>query len=135
MVKPADRRSAASWLMRKHSLSQRRSCGLMMLQRSSYRYESTVVENEELKNAAIEEAQKRPRFGYRRLQIMHEYVQFVCLVGLVCNVSTIRLKPRIALIPGFLYDGRDAAVTCEAHGRAVTHGLESDGVCAKPVRR
>ena len=69
-MKPADRRRAADWLVAERDISQRRSCGLLQLHRSSCRYRSRRNDPVELKTAMGEEAEKRPRFGYRRLWIM-----------------------------------------------------------------
>ncbi|MCB9833826.1 MAG: hypothetical protein H6807_15295 [Planctomycetes bacterium] len=70
MVTPADRKQAASFLVSKHEISKRRSCGLVNLHRSTLDYESCREEPVELKEAMSKEAAERPRFGYRRLWIM-----------------------------------------------------------------
>lgn len=51
-------------------LSQRRACEAIMLARSSYYYHPEESQDGELRNRLRELAQKRPRFGYRRLHIL-----------------------------------------------------------------
>ncbi|MEZ4495166.1 MAG: hypothetical protein R3C29_17860 [Dehalococcoidia bacterium] len=70
MVKPADRKVAAKWLVSKRGISRRRSCGLVNLHRSTLDYESRREDPIELREAMAKEAAERPRFGYRRLWIM-----------------------------------------------------------------
>ena len=47
--------------------SERRSCGLLDLERGTYRYESRPDHNEKLREELVELARQDPRFGYRRL--------------------------------------------------------------------
>lgn len=51
-------------------LSQRRACRLIDLARSSYHYHSGKLRDFELRARLIDLAQKRPRFGYRRLHVL-----------------------------------------------------------------
>jgi putative transposase len=44
-------------------------CGLVMLAVSSYRYE-TRRSDETLRSKLVELAREKPRFGYRRLQVL-----------------------------------------------------------------
>ncbi len=53
--------------MAEHGLSERQACKLLEVDRTSYRYESQPERNAELRQALIELARQKPRFGYRRL--------------------------------------------------------------------
>ena len=54
-------------MMAEHSLSQRRACRLLEVDRTSYRYEPQPDRNVELREKLIELAKQKPRYGYRRL--------------------------------------------------------------------
>jgi putative transposase len=56
--------------MAEHSLSERRACRLLELDRSSYRYEARPDRSQELREALIEAARNKPRYGYRRLWVL-----------------------------------------------------------------
>ena len=64
-----DQRSDASWLRVEYAASERRVCGLMGMAVSSYRYRTTRC-NDELRTRLVELAREKPRFGYRRLQVL-----------------------------------------------------------------
>ena len=64
-----DRRKQARWLWEHYLVSQRRVCGLMMLAESSFRYVSRR-NDEPLRERLREAAREKPRWGYRRLQIV-----------------------------------------------------------------
>ncbi len=64
-----DRREEARWLWGKFLVSQRRVCGLLVLAESSYRYRS-CRKDAELRQRLTEAAREKPRWGYRRLQIV-----------------------------------------------------------------
>jgi putative transposase len=68
-VELVDQRSDASWLRVKYAASERRVCGLMGMAVSSYRYRTTRCD-EELRTRLVELAREKPRFGYRRLQVL-----------------------------------------------------------------
>ena len=70
MVKPAARRRAAETLISDYGLSQRRSCGLMGLARSSFGYRGRRPRPDLLLARLLELARARPRYGYRRLCIL-----------------------------------------------------------------
>lgn len=53
-----------------HSLSQRRACKLMEVDRATYRYEPRPDRNAKLRTALVEAARQQPRFGYRRLWVV-----------------------------------------------------------------
>ena len=54
-------------VMAEHGLSQRQACRLLEVDRATYRYEPRPDRNAKLRQALIEIARQRPRFGYRRL--------------------------------------------------------------------
>jgi len=63
------RRKEARWLWEHYLVSQRRVCGLMEMGESSYRYQSRRSD-EELRERLVAAAREKPRWGYRRLQIV-----------------------------------------------------------------
>ena len=64
-------RADAEWLRAKYGVSERRVCGLVGMAASSYRY-ATKRSDEELRRRLVELAREKPRFGYRRLQVLLE---------------------------------------------------------------
>lgn len=64
-----DRRSDASWLRAEYAVSERRVCGLVGMAVTSYRYR-TKRSDEPLRTQLVELARSKPRFGYRRLQVL-----------------------------------------------------------------
>ena len=52
-----------------YAFSERRACGLMMLAVTTYRYRSQRTD-EPLRTKLVELAREKPRFGYRRLQVL-----------------------------------------------------------------
>jgi putative transposase len=64
-----DRREEARWLHAHYLVSQRRVCGLLVLAESSFRYVSRS-NDEPLRQRLLEAAREKPRWGYRRLQIV-----------------------------------------------------------------
>ena len=64
-----DRRKQARWLWEHYLVSARRVCGLMKLSESSYRYVSRCNDGP-LQERLQEAARSKPRWGYRRLQIV-----------------------------------------------------------------
>jgi putative transposase len=68
-VELVDRRKEARWLWAHYLVSQRRVCGLLVLAESSYRYVSGR-NDEPLRTRLLEAAREKPRWGYRRLQIV-----------------------------------------------------------------
>lgn len=59
-------------VMSEHQLSERRACKLLEIDRRSYRYESKPDRNGKLRQELITLAKEKPRFGYRRLQVLLE---------------------------------------------------------------
>ena len=47
-------------------LSERTACKLLGLERSSYRYEPRPDRNAELREALLQLARQKPRYGYRQ---------------------------------------------------------------------
>ena len=64
-----DRRSDASWLRAGYAASERRVCGLLGMAASSYRY-GRRRSDEPLRTQLVELAREKPRYGYRRLQVL-----------------------------------------------------------------
>jgi putative transposase len=60
-----------SWLREQYVISERRVCGLMVVAVSSYRYQRRRCD-EGLRRRLVELAREKPRFGYRRLQVLLE---------------------------------------------------------------
>ena len=58
------------WLVEEFDYSERAACKLLELDRSSYRYEPKPDRNEKLRQELIEMARQKPRYGYRRLQVL-----------------------------------------------------------------
>lgn len=69
MVTPAVKRKAASVMTEEFRRSQTRSCSLVGLGRSTWRYKSRRPADEKVRAKLREMALKRTRFGYRRLAI------------------------------------------------------------------
>ncbi len=70
MVAPAARREMVSYLQQHHQVSQRRACRLVNLSRTTARYRSRRVDDPHLRQRLCELAERRPRFGYRRLTVL-----------------------------------------------------------------
>ena len=70
MVGPAVCRKAVGLMRSELRLSERRACNVLSVPRSSQRYQTRRVIAPELLADLREQAMQRPRFGYRRLQIM-----------------------------------------------------------------
>ena len=66
-----DQRADADWLRSEYAASQRRVCGLMGMAVASYRYRTRRSNiDEPLRTQLVELARSKPRFGYRRLQVL-----------------------------------------------------------------
>ena len=66
-----NRRTDARWLKEQFEVSERRVCGLMSIAVSSHRY-CSKRSDEGLKEQLIRLAREKPRYGYRRLQVLIE---------------------------------------------------------------
>jgi putative transposase len=64
------RREAVLVMQVEVSVSQRRACGLMGIDRGTFRYQRRRVEDHRLRVRLRELAEARRRFGYRRLQVL-----------------------------------------------------------------
>ena len=53
-----------------HGLSERTACKLLDVERTSYRYEPRPDRNAELREALVQLARLKPRYGYRRLHAL-----------------------------------------------------------------
>lgn len=67
MVRPADKREAVQHLQEHYSVSERRSCGVLRINRSAYRRQPT---RDEQALRIKEIASVRVRYGYRRIHIL-----------------------------------------------------------------
>lgn len=66
-----NRRTDACWLEEQYPASERRVCGLLSIAVSSFRYRS-ARSDEELKERLVRLSREKPRYGYRRLQVLVE---------------------------------------------------------------
>lgn len=82
-MSPAAKRKVVEHLRRRHTLSERRSCQLAGLSRSTCRYASVRKEPPGLRARMLELASERPRFGYPRI---HELLR---REGFAVNVKRI----------------------------------------------
>jgi len=69
-VELAGLRADAAFAMEQFDLSERRACKLVEFDRSSYRYEPRADPNAELREELVKLARQKPRYGYRRLQVL-----------------------------------------------------------------
>ena len=67
---PARRRAAVVYAQERFALSERRACRLVNTARSTVRYRSQRRDDAALRRRLRELAEQRPRFGYRRLQVL-----------------------------------------------------------------
>src|SRR5438034_10485765 len=62
-------KAAIGQMKQEYAFSERRACGVVMVAVSTYRYE-TRRSGELLRTTLVELAREKPRFGYRRLQVL-----------------------------------------------------------------
>ena len=67
---PDGRRQAVAYLCEAHGVSQRRACNVMQTDRSSVRYQSKRVNDNEQREAIKRISKERRRFSYRRINVM-----------------------------------------------------------------
>ena len=67
---PAGWREAAGHLQAAYEMSERRACCVLGLDRTSVRYQATRPDDGALRDRLKAFAQKRRRFGYRRLHVL-----------------------------------------------------------------
>jgi putative transposase len=84
MVTPDAKRDAVAHTCAQHSVSQRRACLILQVDRSSVRYKSTRPDDTGLREAMKRVAAERRRFGYRRIHVMLERQ------GIVMNQKKLR---------------------------------------------
>lgn len=70
MVGASQPRSAVRHLQRRYSVSERRSCQVTGIHRSTHRYQSVRPSQEALRRKIRELAQSRIRYGYKRVHIL-----------------------------------------------------------------
>jgi putative transposase len=70
VVSPKAEREAVTHLMVTHQFGVTRSCGLIGISRSLYRYESKRPDDTPLKERLAELAGQKRRYGYRRLHVL-----------------------------------------------------------------
>jgi putative transposase len=70
VVSPRAEREAVRVAREEGQLSERRACGLIGMNRGSWRYQQKDREDAKLRRRLLELAEQRPRFGYRRLHRM-----------------------------------------------------------------
>lgn len=69
-MSPQAKREAVTHLMVTHQFGVTRSCGLIGISRSLYRYESKRPDDAPLKERLTELAGQKRRYGYRRLHVL-----------------------------------------------------------------
>jgi putative transposase len=62
-------KAAVEHVEHEYAFSQRRACSLLMVAVSSVRYQARSSD-EDLRARLVELAREKPRFGYRRLQVL-----------------------------------------------------------------
>ena len=70
MVGPTAKREMVRYAIKNHAYSVQRSCRLVNIQRSSYYYNSCSKDDSRERKRLRELAQKRRRWGYRRLMVL-----------------------------------------------------------------
>ena len=65
-------RKDVAFACEQHKVSERRACKLLGVDRGSYRYDRRPDRNAELRKELVELARQKPRYGYRRLQVLLE---------------------------------------------------------------
>lgn len=86
-MKPAVRREVVRHLRAGFGYIERRACGLIRMDRSSFRYRPREQVDDGVRRRMVDLAAERPRFGYRRLHVLrrregvevnHKKVQRLC---------------------------------------------------------
>ncbi len=72
MVKPQGRRRLVSFFEETFGLSRRKACALAGISRSVVAYEPRRPCDDALRERILALAQERPRYGYRRIQVLLE---------------------------------------------------------------
>jgi putative transposase len=91
-VELVSRRQDVAFAREQWGVSERRACGLLRVERSSYRYQAAKQRDEVVKQELSELARKHPRYGYRRLTVL------LCRSGHTANHKRVwRLYRALAL--------------------------------------
>jgi putative transposase len=61
-----------AFAIEQYGMSERQACKLVNVDRSSYRYEPRPDHNAQLRGELLSVARQKPRYGYRRLQVLLE---------------------------------------------------------------
>jgi len=67
-----------------HGLSERQACQMLKMSRSAYRYRTKKPDDEEIKQVLLEVADRKPRWGFRKM------VDYLKNQGYVWNHKRIR---------------------------------------------
>ncbi|WP_259185837.1 IS3 family transposase [Rhizobium sp. BK176] len=70
VVTPAAQRNAVAHLMNQHRMSERRACKAIGVCRMTVRYESSRIDDHDLRERMKALAHERRRFGYRRIHVL-----------------------------------------------------------------
>ena len=62
-------KAAIGQMREEYAFTERRACGLMLVATGTYRYQTRRTD-EPLRTRLVELAREKPRFGYRRLQVL-----------------------------------------------------------------
>ena len=65
-------RADVAFAIEQYGMSERQACKLVNVDRSSYRYEPRPDHNAQLRGELLSVARQKPRYGYRRLQVLLE---------------------------------------------------------------
>ena len=76
-------RGDVAFVSEEFGLSERTACKLLGVERSSYRYDPRPDRNAELRDALVQLARQKPRYGYRRLHAL------LCRRGHEVNVKRV----------------------------------------------
>jgi putative transposase len=71
-VELAGLRQDVAFLREQYEVSERRACKLLLLDRTTYRYEPRPDHNAQLREKMTALAKQKPRYGYRRLHVLLE---------------------------------------------------------------
>lgn len=83
MVTPQGKREAVAYILNTHTISERKACNILGVERSLVRYSFTRLPDIALRERLKSLAAERRRFGYRRLAI------FLRREGFYCNLKKI----------------------------------------------
>ena len=104
MVSPAHKKQAVTYAIGQGLCSVRRACRVLMLNRSTYQYQSKLptVKQQRLKARIIALSLKHPRYGYRRIRALLDQEGWQVsrkLVQKVRRAEGLKVKPKQKKIP------------------------------------